>query len=115
MNSNAKTQLTFARVAALPGPLPLGEGGRATAQDALGTLLLCETAKLGPPLAAMLPLPAGEGRGEGERCRPVELALVGQRLQPPCNKLRCVQACCFGAHACPFSSSPRPQIIHERT
>ena len=49
---------------------------RAAARDAPGTLRMCESAKLAPQLAAILPLPAGEGRGEGERCRSVELTLA---------------------------------------
>jgi SAM-dependent methyltransferase len=47
-----------------PNPLPLGEGTAMVASR--GT----ETAGFGPPLADVLPLPAGEGRGEGERAQP---------------------------------------------
>ncbi|KAF0174673.1 MAG: Apolipoprotein N-acyltransferase-like protein [Limisphaerales bacterium] len=59
--SDPANQSAQAAVPSHPNPLPPGQGAAANAPN-----VTAPTAAT-PPLAAVLPLPAGEGRGEGER------------------------------------------------
>ena len=64
-----------------PSPLPLGEG------TATGTPRGTPRVGSDPALAAFLPLPAGEGRGEGESALPPGAPNPAPSLQPPAAAL----------------------------
>jgi len=67
-----------------PSPLPLGEGNRSTAKGSGQSVLASKWLAFSPRRLASPPLPAGEGRGEGESC----LEPVGFSSQPTCTTFR---------------------------